>query len=308
MSSSLWADLNTRLSAEGFEWTSCLLSHLLDTQLEYTKLREQNLLSPSIEPYISGFNYSYPPDMEDMQSLFVLAIEDPIREFQFQYRGKVLRVLIPPTYLFYNKTRDKAQKIFNDVLQPHGYRTIHFRTAQKNVAVHSGLALYGRNNIAYYQKGHSGYRSLTFISNFPIKEDIWRDLRFLPECANCGACIQNCPTGALSDNRIPIDPSKCITLHNEKPAKVPFPDFITLPMHTCLVGCMECQKVCPKNKIMMQTRIFGGEFTESETELLLHTMKSADLPSSLVEKFTQFGLIDIAEELPRNLQMLLTKS
>jgi hypothetical protein len=42
-----------------------------------------------------------------------------------------------------------------------------------------------------------------------------------------------------------IDHDRCLTTLNESDA--PFPDWVEPHWHTCAVGCLECQRVCPQN-------------------------------------------------------------
>ncbi|MCK5093868.1 MAG: hypothetical protein KAR18_04015 [Spirochaetes bacterium] len=52
----------------------------------------------------------------------------------------------------------------------------------------------------------------------------------------------NCPTGAIDSNRLLIYGERCLTYFNERPGV--FPDWIEHSWHKCLVGCLECQRVC----------------------------------------------------------------
>ena len=98
----------------------------------------------------------------------------------------------------------------------------------KRLAVQSGLAKYGRNNITYVDGMGSGCKYLALLTNIPCDDSSWREQPIMAnECENCDLCINNCPTGAISKDRFLLHREKCIGGG----------------------GCSACQDVCPMNKI-----------------------------------------------------------
>jgi epoxyqueuosine reductase QueG len=58
----------------------------------------------------------------------------------------------------------------NAYLEPYGYRAMLFdKLPQKLLAVHSGLGLYGRNNLCFHKEFGSYIRILSFISDLPVR-------------------------------------------------------------------------------------------------------------------------------------------
>lgn len=94
----------------------------------------------------------------------------------------------------------------------------------KRLAVQSGLAMYGRNNLTYISGMGSYYSLVAFVTDIPCTNHTWREAPVTaPLCETCDICITNCPTGAISKDRFIVDSSKC---------KV----------------CSKCRSRCPMNK------------------------------------------------------------
>jgi len=97
----------------------------------------------------------------------------------------------------------------------------------KRVAVQSGLAKYGRNNITYVDGMGSWCKYLALLTNIPCDGSSWREQPIMAtECENCELCINNCPTGAITKDRFLLIREKCIGGG----------------------GCSACQDSCPMNK------------------------------------------------------------
>ena len=176
---------------------------------------------------------------------------------------------------------------------------------KKLLAVRSGLAAYGRNNITYVSGMGSFHRLVAFISDLPCNRDEWRAPRVMERCSRCGACLRNCPTGAISDDRFLLHVERCISLHNEEPARVPFPEWIDPSWHNSLVGCMLCQKVCPQNKELVNWVKDGPQFSEQETAPVLQGIPLDRLPDETAAKWKNLSLDEGYDIYPRNLRALL---
>ena len=124
-------------------------------------------------------------------------------------------------------------------------------------------------------------------------------------CAKCLACIRKCPTGAITSKRFVIHAEHCLTFHNEKPGDVPFPVWIDPSWHNCLIGCLECQRICPMNKDVLGLWGETIRFTAEETAILMDYTPQQMLPAALQQKLAQADLMELLEVLPRNLQALL---
>lgn len=124
-------------------------------------------------------------------------------------------------------------------------------------------------------------------------------------CDACTACICACPSGVIDPERFLVRAERCITLWNEMPGDVQFPDWLEHSWHNCLVGCMRCQEVCPANDMNAGRFVEGPVFPEEETEILLAGTPRAEMPASLVQKLATWDLLESLEMLPRNLAPLL---
>ena len=96
----------------------------------------------------------------------------------------------------------------------------------KRLAVQSGLAKYGRNNIAYVDGMGSWCKFIAFLTNIPCDGSSWREQPVMAAaCEDCNLCINGCPTDAISKDRFLLLREKCIGGG----------------------GCSACQDLCPMN-------------------------------------------------------------
>ena len=128
-------------------------------------------------------------------------------------------------------------------MEPSGFKVTYTRLPQKTLAVHCGLAEYGRNNITYVLGMGSFHRLTTLYSDFPFEQDNWQELRMMDMCKEYSACVRTCPTGPISTDRFLLCAKRCINFHNEHPGSIPFPEWIDSTWHDCLIDCLHCQKV-----------------------------------------------------------------
>lgn len=173
---------------------------------------------------------------------------------------------------------------------------------QKRIAVRSGLADYGRNNVCFV-KGYGSLITLfTFISEMPAPEQFtWREVFEMPECDDCALCQTNCPTEAILPDRFLVDNQKCLTAVNEWGSD-PFPDFVANTAHHRTKNCSRCQDVCPKNAGLFQDIKNTVEFSQEETECVLSGTKYETLPPELAAKIELCDMKGYYPSLPRNLK------
>ena len=125
----------------------------------------------------------------------------------------------------------------------------------------------------------------------------------MDSCKNCSACMKACPTGALARDRFAVHAERCLTFVNE--LTTPLPDWVRSEWHNCLIGCMKCQAICPRNKPFMSLFEDRAEFTTQETEAILKQTTFTDLPDTTKQKLriSELG-DDYYETLGRNLSAL----
>jgi epoxyqueuosine reductase len=256
--------------------------------------------------YLSGFVYSPPESLPEARSLIVVAVRQPQVRFTFTWKGERTPIIVPPSYLHMRETDLKVQESLAEVLGTEGYQVVPAVLPKKLLAVRSGLAMYGRNNITFVAGMGSFHRLNAFYSDMPCDgEEDWQDLRMMEQCNDCGACISQCPTGAISPERFLLHAERCIVFHNEKPRDIPFPSWLDPSWHNSLVGCMHCQRICPENKPYLKFIEEGPEFSSDETALLMAGTPQDQLPATMVKKLEECDLLSMMDAFPRNLKVLL---
>lgn len=248
--------------------------------------------------YAAYFENMLTQEISWARSIVEIAVPRPVLETTFTINGARHTVIIPPTYE--HSVDGKVATTIESALAPHGYRISRASLPLKLLAARSGLARYGKNNIAYVEGLGSFHRLLAFYSNLPVVNDTWQEPQVLDECDGCNACTKKCPTGAIDTDQFQLRAGRCLTYHNE--ASGPFPEWIDKTWHHCLVGCMKCQHYCPVNKDVCSWTQQFAEFTAEETELLLRGTPKNEIPPSLIAKFENTDLLEEPADLARNLR------
>jgi epoxyqueuosine reductase len=298
-------ELHGQLTDRGYQGRVVSVEHLVDLQDEIEGHYKQGLLDRELyQAYLARFTFGLPDNLPEARSVIIVAVPQPKIELTFTWNGERLRTTIPPTYPE-RKIDKHVMELLGQVLAPAGYRVTEALLPKKLLAVRSGLASYGRNNISYVPGMGSFHALVAVYSDLPAPEDNWREPQMMESCQNCSACQRYCPVGAISSERFLLHAERCITFHNEKPGDVPFSPQLDLSWHNCLVGCLHCQRVCPENRKCWHWAEEGAEFSAEETLLLLEGVPVEQLPASTVEKLEQWDLDMYADVLPRNLNALL---
>lgn len=243
--------------------------------------------------------------LPEARSLIVVAVADPLVRIGFSWNGSHTRLAVPPTYLHSQRSDGEVEATLTELLEREGYRVRIAALPKKLLAVRSGLAEYGTNNIAYVAGMGSFVRFSVFLSDLPSPNDDWQETRIMERCRDCSACRNICPTGAIPSDRFLLRAELCTTFHNEQPVEVAFPGWIDPAWHNCLVGCFHCQRVCPENKDVVGWIEEGAEFTPEETVLLVQGASLEQLPPDTVDKLELWDLVQLVELFPRNLKVLL---
>jgi epoxyqueuosine reductase len=253
---------------------------------------------------LSFFEFSPPSEVFTAASLIVVAMPRPQTRVNFTWNGKTLSLILPPTYLGYERISARIENLLAELLAPEGYHATLARLPLKSLAVRSGLGAYGRNNICYVPGMGSFLQLVACCSDLPCEEDDWREPAMMERCQDCQACLRKCPTQAITSERFLLHAERCIVFHNEMPADRSFPDWLDLSSHDCLLGCMYCQRFCPEDKQFLGWFEGNEEFSREETSLLLKGSSRDQLPAETVEKLERLGLLDDLGILPRNLKVL----
>jgi len=253
------------------------------------------------EKYLSGFKFDVTTNLPGTCSIIITAAPQPQRKVTFHFNGQAYPVIIPPTY--YADTDDCVKGILQKMLSSNGYQLHRAALPLKLLAVCSGMASYGKNNIAYVEGLGSFVRLAAFLSDMPSDGTDWLEPQVRKECDGCKACFKACPTGVIVSDRFLIHAERCITFHNEWSGD--FPEWIEPAWHNSLVGCMKCQLVCPLNKPFVNWVEDGEDFDEAETELFLHGVPLDRLPPETAHKLNRSYMVEYLDVLPRNLRALM---
>ena len=255
--------------------------------------------------HFSTFSFDLPADLPSACSIIVVAVPTPQMRVVFHWHGTPVPVVVPPTYVSYTPRTESVQAEIAAWLEREGFHLAKPRLPLKTLAVGSGLAEYGRSNITYVPGMGSFHQLVGAFSDLPCDHDPWREPKALDRCDSCVACLQRCPTGAITDDRFLIRAERCLTYHNE--AADDFPKWIDPSWHHCLVGCMRCQTVCPENKTHVKWFEDRVEFSEAETDFMIQRVPFDRLPAETTAKLKSLEINEAYDNLCRNLSMIIGK-
>lgn len=296
----------SRLLKESCKISIVSTSHLAELQQEIEGRRNKGEFNEEFSrEYLFRFKFAPPPELANAQSLIVVAMPRPPTRATFIWKGKSQSFILPPTYTAYDEKRIYVERTVAEEVKKAGYKVATPILPLKLLAVRSGLAEYGRNNIAYVSGMGSFMRLTAVYSDKPCEKDSWQEARMMKRCETCELCSKVCPTGAIGSDRFLLRAERCLTYHNEKKGDIPFPDWIKPSWHNCIIGCIRCQAACPENKQFLQSVGETAEFNEAETKLLLKRVPLQQIPASTMEKMKLLSLTDYFDALPRNLCALL---
>ena len=297
-------DILRLLTERGYQARSLFVSHLEQVREDVERWHRDGFLDRYLyDNYLFRFRYQMPESFPEAKSIVVITIPQPICEVSFTWEGKSFRSIVPPTYA-------KAVEIDQEIVElleraDDGVHLMRAVLPQKTLAVRTGLAEYGRNNITYVPGFGSFHRLTSFFTNRELPDD-WQEMRVMERCEDCGTCLQACPTGAIAEDRFLLHAERCITFHNEMPSETPFPEYVSEGMHNAVVGCMICQKVCPVNAKVRDWMVHCTQFDEEETRYLMKGDFTGPRAKLLTARLQPLGL-DLSA-FPRNLKVLLNRS
>jgi epoxyqueuosine reductase len=286
------------------------VSHFPDLQEDIEKLDREGKLSNNevFRIYIRDFKFAIPDDFPEAKSIIVAAVYTPLMVVNVHYNKQVYEILNPPPYVRRPITPEDIEQAFvNHIIQAKGFklqRTVSVHL--KLLAVRSGLAKYGKNNIAYVDGMGSLFSLYSYFTDYEFPQDDWGEIEMMEICKTCEVCLRKCSTGAISQDAFVIDIEKCLSLYNEILGE--FPEWIDSEAHNALMGCMHCQLTCPVNREVSKEIYKLDDITEADTNRILTGDIDTEFLEALSEKLG--GIYSVSSEklfpiMQRNLKVLL---
>jgi epoxyqueuosine reductase len=273
-----------------FEYSFRTLSirHLGEVRdwLEQLKREGKVSANETFRKYVDSFELAAPKALPGARSLVVVSLPQRLAAVTFRVEGEAHDILIPTGYTDDGLTLEGVkERLVKDVLKDPKGRLELAKLPYKTLAVQSGLAAYGKNNVTFVDGYGSFHQLLVFATDVELP-DRWGGLKTLRLCKGCSICVKACPTQCFSEERFTIDAGRCISLYNELPD--PMPDWIDPKAHNALVGCLKCQYTCPANEDRIRDVERIAELTEPESALVLQGGEDAALREAVVAKFKRF--------------------
>ncbi|MCK5417286.1 MAG: epoxyqueuosine reductase [Desulfobacterales bacterium] len=294
--------LYKRLEEQGYRSKIVSITHVAELHREIEAHHKKGLLDEELyDAYLASFDFECQRKLANAGSLIIVSVPQPQVRVVFEREQNSYSVIIPPTYDC--SVDERVTDLLRAYLGPQGYQLQKVRLPEKLLAVRSGLAQYGKNNITYVKGSGSFHRTVVFISDVPCEADSWGEPAVLEHCEKCSACMKACPTDAIGSDRFLLHAERCLTYLNERPKD--FPEWLSPSWHNCLVGCMICQKVCPANKEVLKWTESGAAFDREETALILDGVSDDRLPRQTLDKLKNLEMMEYYDVLGRNLRILM---
>jgi epoxyqueuosine reductase len=303
------AELYAHLEECGLQGRVVPVRHLQDLQRHLEGQHSQGLFDDEFyRERLTFFSFRPPDELPAATSLMVVSVPRPQTRVSFTWQGRTMALVLPPTYLRYREVAREKTELLAGWLAPGGYHVVKAQVPQKLLAVCSGLADYGRNNITYVPGMGSFQQPVAWFSDLPPPEpDTWRAPKMMERCETCRACLLKCPTGAIGEDRFLLHAERCLTYRNERSGDHPFPTWIPPEAHNAVMGCMICQRYCPEDKPFLDWFEGNEEFLEEETALLLRGAKPEQLRPETRGKLERLELLDSLDTLPRNVGVFFAR-
>jgi len=279
------------------------MSRLEEVNAEIMKSMS-GMTDPGLIKYINAcFDFASEKAIHDPGSMLIMGVPSPKTRFHLMHESLEVDAIVPPTYLDYASANVRIESVLRRTLGERHREYASLQIPAKLLAVRSGLAEYGRNNITYVGDLGSHVRLMVYASDLPCENHEWHDKRMMSRCERCEICLRNCPTGAIDKSGFLLRAERCLTFLNEEETKIP--DWVDSSWHHCLVGCLRCQDICPANRKVAKDSVEGATFSDEETDMLMKASCPEDLQAGLKEKVENSGLSRLYPVLPRNIALLL---
>lgn len=254
--------------------------------------------------YAESLRFSCPEEVGAPHALIVVASRSPVVKVLFHLESGPFEAVIPPTYIS-TAAREHCLEVMRSVLGPAGFKVGRARIPVKLLAVRTGLAQYGRNNVAYVRNMGSLVRLDAFCTDAPLHVEDYKSKGswLLSCCPPCRNCHHVCPTGCIPYDGKVIDAERCLAYLNEHEGE--WPEWVDPRGHNSLVGCMRCQEMCSANRVHLRIPRVIAEFDREETDWIFRGLPAERLPAPVCAKLAALDLEDYSTVLGRNLTALV---
>lgn len=290
----------------GYRARAVPIEHMDELRIELDHHYREGRISEEIRSMLGHcFRFEPPTDLPSARSVVIVAVASPRVVFYAHWQGRRVPIHLPSTYSEVGSMPGQKLEALNEALRPSGYRAVRARLPEKSIAVRSGLASYGRNNITYIPGLGSLHQLDAFYSNAQCESDSWSEPRLMDRCETCNACRNSCPTGAIHGDSMMIRAERCLCHLNEGGSE--FPSWVDRSWHDSIVGCFHCQQVCPENAAVLHKVSEGPDFSEDEVSAILGAKCADDVSPDLYEKLKSLGLHFFMHAISRNMRVLLER-
>jgi epoxyqueuosine reductase len=299
-----WDGALATLAERGWQARVVAAERLDDLRERVTRtLASGALPEPTASHVAEEVAFTLPDGIGEARSVVVGAVARPLTQARLTLAGSQRTVPVPPHYAGYYTVPGRLADGVAAALAPSGHRAVRFEPPLKTLAACSGLARYGRNNVAYVPGLGSYLQLAACVTDAPPPDNAaWAEPLPLERCESCSACLRACPTGAIKADRFLLHTDRCLTLVNEDLA--PFPAWVDPAWHTCAVGCLRCQQVCPENAGVELAVAPPETFDERETSAILAATERSQLSAATRDKLERCGLDYSPDLIARNLTAL----
>ncbi len=297
--------LNSEFKKLHAKFRTVSIIHLKELQEEINEWKRKGLITEKFFKQNYGeFTFHPPSTLHNACSIIIIGIPQKITPVNFFHNGERYQTVVPPTYI-YSKLRATCKEILSKILDKKGYSVDYAILPLKLLAVKSGLAKYGKNNICYINGMGSFTRLQAFYTNYEFPTDNWYEKQIMKSCTTCSLCQKVCPNQCIPKNRFLIHADRCLTYLNENEGDIPL--WVIAQSHNALIGCMHCQIVCPQNKKFLQLYEQSIDLSEDEISVILKKTPREHIPPILAKKLAKLNLDEYYSLLGRNLSVLMNK-
>lgn len=233
---------------------------------EYVDRSVEELLSPA------------PPAWA--KSVWMVAVPCSLLQYRFKTRGGEVQIILPAMYLYSRPMRLAEEAMIS------GHREVGAETEWawlpvRILAAMGGMGEFGRNNMLYFP-GLGSFPWLTgFYSSLDVHDSRY-EIKRMPRCEHCGACVEACPSGALSRDSRLMRSDRCLNYATEYPERCG--DWFDMAWQKELLGCLACQLRCPANREYKKWMEDGPTLSEAETRELVGSIQCGAVSDSLLAK------------------------